>query len=139
VLISLPKGIVFGFISFQITPANPQNLCSNLNISQFSTQVETIQNTLGISEQSTSSLASKSTITSSKKAGIDVVLGSQWGDEGKGKLVDMLSQVSVKYFKNVWIFFYIDLFLLTHIPYIPETYLNLKILILYRSMTYVPV
>ncbi|KAL3816461.1 hypothetical protein ACHAXA_009886 [Cyclostephanos tholiformis] len=24
--------------------------------------------------------------------GIDVVLGSQWGDEGKGKLVDMLSQ-----------------------------------------------
>jgi hypothetical protein len=28
-----------------------------------------------------------------KKAGIDVVLGAQWGDEGKGKLVDMLSQV----------------------------------------------
>lgn len=28
------------------------------------------------------------------KPGIDVVLGSQWGDEGKGKLVDMLSQVS---------------------------------------------
>jgi hypothetical protein len=26
--------------------------------------------------------------------GIDVVLGSQWGDEGKGKLVDILSQVS---------------------------------------------
>jgi hypothetical protein len=26
--------------------------------------------------------------------GIDVILGSQWGDEGKGKLVDMLSQVS---------------------------------------------
>ena len=25
---------------------------------------------------------------------IDVVLGAQWGDEGKGKLVDMLSQVS---------------------------------------------
>ena len=30
----------------------------------------------------------------SAKPGIDVVLGSQWGDEGKGKLVDMLSQVS---------------------------------------------
>ena len=28
-----------------------------------------------------------------KKPGIDVVLGSQWGDEGKGKLVDILSQV----------------------------------------------
>ena len=25
--------------------------------------------------------------------GIDIVLGAQWGDEGKGKLVDMLSQV----------------------------------------------
>lgn len=31
---------------------------------------------------------------SGKKHGIDVVLGAQWGDEGKGKLVDMLSQVS---------------------------------------------
>jgi len=28
-----------------------------------------------------------------KKPGIDIVLGSQWGDEGKGKLVDILSQV----------------------------------------------
>jgi len=27
-----------------------------------------------------------------KKHGIDIVLGAQWGDEGKGKLVDMLSQ-----------------------------------------------
>jgi hypothetical protein len=26
--------------------------------------------------------------------GIDIVLGAQWGDEGKGKLVDILSQVS---------------------------------------------
>ena len=31
---------------------------------------------------------------SSRKQKIDVVLGAQWGDEGKGKLVDMLSQVS---------------------------------------------
>jgi hypothetical protein len=29
-----------------------------------------------------------------EKSGIDVVLGSQWGDEGKGKLVDILSQAS---------------------------------------------
>lgn len=28
-----------------------------------------------------------------RRHGIDVVLGAQWGDEGKGKLVDMLSQV----------------------------------------------
>eukprot|EP00339_Tiarina_fusa_P004884 CAMPEP_0117049758 /NCGR_PEP_ID=MMETSP0472-20121206/34358_1 /TAXON_ID=693140 ORGANISM="Tiarina fusus, Strain LIS" /NCGR_SAMPLE_ID=MMETSP0472 /ASSEMBLY_ACC=CAM_ASM_000603 /LENGTH=484 /DNA_ID=CAMNT_0004763287 /DNA_START=94 /DNA_END=1548 /DNA_ORIENTATION=+ len=27
-----------------------------------------------------------------KRHGIDIVLGAQWGDEGKGKLVDMLSQ-----------------------------------------------
>ena len=31
-----------------------------------------------------------------KRAGIDIVLGSQWGDEGKGKLVDILSQVCGK-------------------------------------------
>jgi hypothetical protein len=29
------------------------------------------------------------------KHGIDIVLGAQWGDEGKGKLVDILSQVSL--------------------------------------------
>lgn len=28
----------------------------------------------------------------SKESGIDIVLGAQWGDEGKGKLVDLLSQ-----------------------------------------------
>jgi adenylosuccinate synthase len=33
-----------------------------------------------------------STIAAKKEQGIDVVLGAQWGDEGKGKLVDMLSQ-----------------------------------------------
>jgi len=32
-------------------------------------------------------------VPSVKKPGIDVVLGAQWGDEGKGKLVDILSQV----------------------------------------------
>ena len=26
-----------------------------------------------------------------RKTGVDVVLGAQWGDEGKGKLVDILS------------------------------------------------
>lgn len=32
------------------------------------------------------------------KHGIDIVLGAQWGDEGKGKLVDVLSQVSYYYY-----------------------------------------
>jgi len=31
-------------------------------------------------------------ITGNKTGRIDIVLGAQWGDEGKGKLVDMLSQ-----------------------------------------------
>lgn len=31
-------------------------------------------------------------LTSQNQKGIDVVLGGQWGDEGKGKLVDILSQ-----------------------------------------------
>ena len=35
------------------------------------------------------------------KPGIDVVLGSQWGDEGKGKLVDMLSQVRLSTKKTI--------------------------------------
>lgn len=63
--------------------------------------METIQETLGVSNQTKSKLdkytndakSSSSSSTKNKKPGIDVVLGSQWGDEGKGKLVDMLSQV----------------------------------------------
>lgn len=65
--------------------------------------METIQETLGVSNQTKSKLdkytndakSSSSTTTKNKKPGIDVVLGSQWGDEGKGKLVDMLSQVNL--------------------------------------------
>lgn len=61
--------------------------------------METIQETLGVANQTKSKLDkytndAKSS-TKNKKPGIDVVLGSQWGDEGKGKLVDMLSQVCV--------------------------------------------
>eukprot|EP00934_Nitzschia_sp_Nitz4_P009238 Nitzschia sp. Nitz4//scaffold19_size178191//50020//53568//NITZ4_001966-RA/size178191-augustus-gene-0.101-mRNA-1//-1//CDS//3329540646//9228//frame0 len=37
-------------------------------------------------------LGSVETAPKAKKAGIDIVLGAQWGDEGKGKLVDILSQ-----------------------------------------------
>lgn len=39
-----------------------------------------------------SSIPSTTSRTGPPGAGIDVVLGAQWGDEGKGKLVDMLSQ-----------------------------------------------
>jgi adenylosuccinate synthase len=50
--------------------------------------VQRMEATLGNSNASIGS--------SKKKRGIDVVLGAQWGDEGKGKLVDMLSQVSFR-------------------------------------------
>lgn len=45
-------------------------------------------------ELSLGQLSGEGAKPSSKKSGaqIDVVLGAQWGDEGKGKLVDMLSQ-----------------------------------------------
>jgi hypothetical protein len=50
-------------------------------------KVASIESTLGGIQQHTGP-------AKSVKHGIDIVLGAQWGDEGKGKLVDMLSQVS---------------------------------------------
>ena len=55
--------------------------------------MESIQEVLGVAEQT--SVRYSNSLSSNKRPGIDVVLGSQWGDEGKGKLVDMLSQVSL--------------------------------------------
>lgn len=43
-------------------------------------------------ERTISTMSTTTTTTSLTKPGIDVVLGAQWGDEGKGKLVDVLSQ-----------------------------------------------
>jgi len=64
------------------------------------TQVESIQEVLGVAEQTGNGFYSNPMSSNKRreKPGIDVVLGSQWGDEGKGKLVDMLSQVSFPYF-----------------------------------------
>lgn len=53
-----------------------------------SESVKRMESTLGTTRPSPDS--------SNQRHGIDVVLGAQWGDEGKGKLVDMLSQVSGK-------------------------------------------
>mmetsp|Transcript_12283 Transcript_12283/g.18569 ORF Transcript_12283/g.18569 Transcript_12283/m.18569 type:complete len:543 (+) Transcript_12283:103-1731(+) len=59
-------------------------------------RLSALQQTIGTSTSPTTATyqndAAISTGSSSTKPGIDVVLGSQWGDEGKGKLVDMLSQ-----------------------------------------------
>jgi hypothetical protein len=67
-------------------------------------QLENIEKTLGVASApaASSTAAAKPPVDkyhndaigkSKSLPGIDVVLGSQWGDEGKGKLVDMLSQV----------------------------------------------
>jgi len=48
-----------------------------------------------LSAATTTKTATKGGGGAKRPYGIDVVLGSQWGDEGKGKLVDILSQVSL--------------------------------------------
>ena len=61
--------------------------------------VQVLKNISGAVSEIESSLGIKPTSGSpsfSRKQKIDVVLGAQWGDEGKGKLVDMLSQVRKK-------------------------------------------
>ncbi|KAL3778754.1 hypothetical protein ACHAWO_011408 [Cyclotella atomus] len=67
-------------------------------------RLENIERTLGASSSCSSTAATTSAAPPKNKyhndsvgksktlPGIDVVLGSQWGDEGKGKLVDILSQ-----------------------------------------------
>lgn len=64
-------------------------------------RVSSIETSIGILEGerlSSSAAAIKAAaspakpLSSPKAYGIDVVLGAQWGDEGKGKLVDILSQ-----------------------------------------------
>ena len=72
----------------------PENLVEVLkNISESVIEIEA---SLG--------LESASRKPTKKKQKIDVVLGAQWGDEGKGKLVDMLSQVRTK-IADGWISF----------------------------------
>jgi len=78
-------------------------------IESIAAKVSAIEKTLGTVQESKSSAAkqetyikpllnrsstksSSNTNTTSTVSGIDVVLGGQWGDEGKGKLVDILSQ-----------------------------------------------
>ena len=71
-------------------------------LADISSRVSKIEESVGI-QQSGGAAASKKYVGQSElarrqtmasaKYGIDIVLGAQWGDEGKGKLVDMLSQV----------------------------------------------
>jgi len=82
---------------------SPQSIMEQLQ--SISKKVNNIEKTMGITPSPTSSTTPIPTtpsatpqegysrkIISTKQKGIDVVLGGQWGDEGKGKLVDILSQ-----------------------------------------------
>lgn len=70
--------------------ANSPNSLTVIGLLQdIARKVSNIEVLLGAS----SSLSSFPTKVPSQDKGIDIVLGAQWGDEGKGKLVDILSQV----------------------------------------------
>ena len=60
----------------------PENLAAVLQ--EMTGKINELESSLGLQKGASGS--------SSGKQKIDVVLGAQWGDEGKGKLVDMLSQ-----------------------------------------------
>ena len=54
-------------------------------------KVNQLEQTMGATITPTN-MTTLATTLETKQHGIDVVLGAQWGDEGKGKLVDVLSQ-----------------------------------------------
>eukprot|EP00534_Pseudo-nitzschia_fraudulenta_P000766 CAMPEP_0201125270 /NCGR_PEP_ID=MMETSP0850-20130426/20417_1 /ASSEMBLY_ACC=CAM_ASM_000622 /TAXON_ID=183588 /ORGANISM="Pseudo-nitzschia fraudulenta, Strain WWA7" /LENGTH=603 /DNA_ID=CAMNT_0047393197 /DNA_START=151 /DNA_END=1962 /DNA_ORIENTATION=+ len=71
----------------------PENLAAVLR--GITGAVSELENSLGLSGEGADGIVGSAVVkpsSSPKKTKIDVVLGAQWGDEGKGKLVDMLSQ-----------------------------------------------
>jgi len=78
------------------TAANSEDNISNCEsptimslLKDISLKLSNLEASIGSSSTSSSS---SSASNSNDTNGIDVVLGAQWGDEGKGKLVDLLSQ-----------------------------------------------
>lgn len=61
---------------------------------ELTNKVNAIQKAIGLTEEAKEQNDKyvKPLLNRNKASGIDVVLGGQWGDEGKGKLVDILSQ-----------------------------------------------
>ena len=65
-------------------------------LQEIAQKVSNIETLLGASNANTIGSpprSMKDTSAAGSDRGIDIVLGAQWGDEGKGKLVDVLSQV----------------------------------------------
>jgi len=69
--------------------ASPESLAAMLK--GITSKVSELESSMGLGNGSPST-GNPSSSSSTKRQKIDVVLGAQWGDEGKGKLVDMLSQ-----------------------------------------------
>lgn len=63
-------------------------------LQELSQKVARLEHTLGATAAAASAAPPKAATSThpNQQQGIDVVLGAQWGDEGKGKLVDLLSQ-----------------------------------------------
>lgn len=78
--------------------AQPHTILEHLE--HLSKKVNNLEKTVGslskedklIEKEKTKKFIQTRKLTNKGQKGIDVVLGGQWGDEGKGKLVDILSQ-----------------------------------------------
>lgn len=74
----------------------------------------TTARSLSQKQQTKSPREQKTMSVPTKKPGIDIVLGAQWGDEGKGKLVDILSQVRAKLWEILGSFSYNGTFVIQY-------------------------
>lgn len=61
-------------------------------LQELSRKVNNLESLVGGNPGSFPARSTSSVTKSGTQYGIDIVLGAQWGDEGKGKLVDLLSQ-----------------------------------------------
>jgi len=61
-------------------------------LAQIQSEIQRLESLIANSYYRTPSSSTFQNVGNVKRYGIDVVLGAQWGDEGKGKLVDLLSQ-----------------------------------------------
>ena len=91
IIVAAPTAVTLQNISTNGVKVTPENLAAVLT--EITKTVREIESSLGLSSKSGAPVVAPASSKKSKQS-IDVVLGAQWGDEGKGKLVDMLSQVS---------------------------------------------
>mmetsp|Transcript_7846 Transcript_7846/g.11208 ORF Transcript_7846/g.11208 Transcript_7846/m.11208 type:complete len:530 (+) Transcript_7846:106-1695(+) len=62
------------------------------HLEEMNAKLKNLEKSIGVLKGGSSPDIYKPNENNNRKHGIDVVLGGQWGDEGKGKLVDILSQ-----------------------------------------------